>query len=166
MANWLLLPTHLAAVCSPHRPMSFVSSRINCLCLIASFLRKLREGTRRHGIQETGIQYNSQGDSGELPGSKGAERITSPRKRGVEGVSRDVSKTEKIKVAFYLMFNSIERNFTILSKFEQEWIMSTQTTKQLKKMKQLLTPGDRKRYKKGSIQMMVYYKAQLWITLV
>lgn len=75
---------------------------------------------RRHGIQETGIQDNSQGDSGELPGSKGAERITSPRKRGVEGVSRDVSKTEKIKVAFYLMFNPIERNFTILSKFEQE----------------------------------------------
>lgn len=59
------------------------------------------------------------------------------------------------------MFNSLERNFTILSKFEQELIMSTQKTKQLKKMKQLLTPRDGKRYKKGNIKMMAYYKAQL-----
>lgn len=64
------------------------------------------------------------------------------------------------------MFNSLERNFTILSKFEQELIMSTQKTKQLKKMKQLLTPGDGKRDKKGSIKMMAYYKAQLWVIFV
>lgn len=59
------------------------------------------------------------------------------------------------------MSNSLERNFTILSKFEQELIMSTQKPKQLKKMKQLLTPGDGKRDKKGNIKMMAYYKAQL-----
>lgn len=49
VASWLFLSTwQLVAVCSPHRPMSFISSRINCLCFLALFLRKLTSMPRRN----------------------------------------------------------------------------------------------------------------------
>lgn len=77
--------------------------------------------------------------------------------------SRDFSKKEKI-MFFSMMFNSIERNFIILSKFEQELIMSTQKNKQLQKIKQYTNyRGQKKVYKKGSVKIIVYHKAQLRI---
>lgn len=38
----------------------------------------------------------------ELPGAQGAERITSPRERGVKKVSRGISKEEKNQTGFLL----------------------------------------------------------------
>lgn len=112
-----------------------------------------QESSAFHGVVARGLRA-----SGGTP-----RRITSPREWGPIG---DVSKRERNQTG-YSSFNSTERNFTILTKFEQELVMSTQKPKQLKKMKQSLTSRLRRRwYVKGSVKIMAYHMAQLWIIFI
>lgn len=167
-AAWLSLPTppH-AAVSGPHRGAQRSQLRDKPAAVSTCLSREavLSKAKEWGGTEpQTGIQCISRGGR---EGARGvwrdSRRITSPREWGPIG---DVSKRERNQTG-YSSFNSTERNFTILTKFEQELVMSTQKPKQLKKMKQSLTSRLRRRwYMKGSVKIMAYHMAQLWIIFI
>lgn len=84
------------------------------------------QGMRRHGMQEREASATHRVVVRERPDHKRLrERPVPERDWGKKWAGMFPSK-KKVKLAFYLMFNSIERNFTVLSEFEQKLIMSSQ----------------------------------------